>query len=251
MVDLSVDDVGYGARLFAHDDAYDVDLLAYADSGTMAKAEVGVDLVVGGYGEDATGGQDGVFLYYDGTIVKGGVFEEESFQKRSRGGGVDTLACGYDVVKFVLAFEDDEGARLGLGHVHACLDVGFYVERRTLRYVVFPEEESFAEGVACEGGLGAYEEEKFANFGLEDDDESDEADAHNLAEECARETHVEEIGDLACDDDDEDGPEDAYDVGAANEAVEVEKESGNQKDVDDVDKTDGMESCNKCGHERV
>ena len=248
VVNLSVDDVGNGTCLFADDDAYDVDLFADTDGGAVSKSEVGVDLVVRGDGKDASGGEDGVFLNYDGTVVEWGVFEEESFEEGGGGGGVDAFACGDDVVEFVLAFEDNERAGFGLRHVHAGLDVGLYVERRGLRDVVFPEEEAFAEGVAGKGGLGANEEEEFANFGLEDDNQRNQADAYYLAEQGSGKAHVEEIGDLTCDDDDEDGPKDANDVGSSNQAVEVEKECGYQEYVDDVDKADGMETCDEREH---
>lgn len=180
--------------------------------------------------------------------MKGRVFEEKCLEQGSRGGGVDAFACGDDVVQLVLAFEDDECSGFRLRHVHAGLDVRLDIERRALGEVVFPEKESFLERVASERGFGADEKEEFPDFGLEDDDESDEADAHNLAEECAREAHVEEVGNLSCYDYDENCPEDADDVGAADEAVEIEKERRYQEDVDDIDEADGMEACDKCEH---
>lgn len=47
VVDLTVHDVRDGAGFFAHDDAYDVNLLAYAYCRAVTEAEVGVNLVVG------------------------------------------------------------------------------------------------------------------------------------------------------------------------------------------------------------
>lgn len=47
VVDLTIYDVRDGARLLAYDDAYDVNLLAYAYCRAVTEAEVGVNLVVG------------------------------------------------------------------------------------------------------------------------------------------------------------------------------------------------------------
>ena len=73
---------------------------------------------------------------------------------------------------------------------------------------------------------------------MEDDDQGDEANAHDAAKDLAAEAHVEQGEDAPCDVDDNDGPEDAHDVGAANQTVEPIDEGGDHDDVEDVDETD-------------
>lgn len=114
-----------------------------------------------------------------------------------------------------------------------------------LAQIVFPEEEPFFEGVAGCGGLGTHEEQEFADFGLEDDDESDESHAHDLSEDAAGEPHAEAAGELPGDDDDDDGPEDAHHVGAADKAVGVEEKESDEQDVDDVDEANAGQAGNK------
>ena len=88
---------------------------------------------------------------------------------------------------------------------------------------------------AGELGLGADEEEEFAYFGLEHDDKGDESDAHDAAEDLAAETHVEHVEDAPGYVEDEHGPEDAYDVGAFEESIELIYEGCNHQDVEHID----------------
>ena len=112
MEDLAVDGIGDGAGLFADDDAYGVELLGDAYGRTMAETEVGVNVGVGGYGKNAACGKYGVAADDDRAVVERGILEKQRFEERGRGSGVDGVACGDEVVEFVLAFEDDESASL-------------------------------------------------------------------------------------------------------------------------------------------
>lgn len=237
VVYFAAEGVGDGASFFGDDDADDVELLGDADSTAVSEPEVGVDVYSRGDGEYAASGEDLVAFNDNGAVVEGRVFEEEGFEEGCGDAGVDDLACADEFFDFVAALEDDEGAGLALRHVHAGLDVGLEVGAGVLVDIAAPELEAFGEGVARELGLGADEEEEFAYFGLEHDDKGDESDAHDAAEDLAAETHVEHVEDAPGYVEDEHGPEDAYDVGAFEEAVEFIDEEGYHEDVEDVDKS--------------
>ena len=238
MVDFAFDGVGDGSGLFGDDDADDIELLGDADGAAVAQAEVGVDVGARGDGEDAPRGEHLVAAHDDGSVVQRGVFEEERLDECGGGHGVDGLAGAHQLFHFVAALEDDEGAGLALRHVHAGLDVGFEVGAAMLVDVAAPELEPLGEGVAGDLRLGADEEEEFAYLGLEDDDEGDEANAHDAAQYLAAETHAQRGEDAPGDVHDEEGPENTDDVGAFQHAIEVVYQHGYHEDVEDVDKSD-------------
>ena len=115
--------------------------------------------------------------------------------------------------------EDEQGTRLARGHVHTGLDVGVEVDARPCRHIVPPKLESLDNGVAGELGLGAYEEEELAHFGLEDYDQGNDADIDDAAKYLGAETHVEEVGKAPADNDGDHRPEDADGIGAFDSAV--------------------------------
>ena len=97
--------------------------------------------------------------------------------------------------------------------------------------IATPKLEALGHRVAGELCLRAYEEEELTHLGLEDDDQRDNADADDAAEYLCAETHVEEVGELPSDINDHDGPENAYDIGATNQPVELEHQDGNQQNI--------------------
>ena len=135
-------------------------------------------------------------------------------------------------------FENDESAGFGLGHVHAGLDVGLEIDPGAFVDIAFPELETFENGVAGELGLGADEKKKFADFGLKDDDQGDEADTHDAAKDLAAETHVENVENAPGDIHDDEYPENAYDVSAFEQMIQLIDKESHQEDVQDIDKTD-------------
>ena len=118
--------------------------------------------------------------------------------------------------------------------MHAGLDVGLEVGAFVFVDIAAPELEAFGHGVAGELGLGTDKEEEFPDFGLEDDDEGNETDAHDAAEDLAAEAHVEGFEDAPCNVHDKERPEDADDVGAFQHAVKLVNEEGNDENVKDV-----------------
>ena len=170
----------------------------------------------------------------DGPVVERRVFEEKGFEKGGGGNSVDGFACADKFFDFVGAFEDDEGSGFALRHVHAGLDVGLEVGTFVFVDIAAPELEAFGHGVAGELGLGTDKEEEFPDFGLEDDDEGNETDAHDAAKDLAAEAHVEGFEDAPGNVHDKERPEDADDVGAFQHAVELVNEEGNDEYVEDV-----------------
>ena len=103
--------------------------------------------------------------------------------------------------------------------MHTGLDVGVKVDAGTFAHVAPPKLETLDEGVACELGLGADEEQEFAHLGLEYDDQSDDTNINDAAKYLGAETHIEEVGNSPTDDDTYYCPKDADDVGTFYQSV--------------------------------
>ena len=238
VMDFAFKSVGDGSGFLGDDDGENVQLFGYADGTAVAETEIGVDVEAGSDGEDAPGGEDLVAADDDGTIVEGRVFEEQGFEKGGGNHSIDSFAGADKLFHLVGAFENDESAGFGLGHVHAGLDVGFEIDPGAFVDIAFPELETFEDGVACELGLGADEKKEFADFGLKDDDQGDEADTHDTSKDLAAETHVENVENAPGDIHDDENPENAYDVSAFEQMIQLIDKESHQEDVQYIDKTD-------------
>ena len=122
--------------------------------------------------------------------------------------------------------------------MHAGVDVWVEIDACTPCHIAPPKLETLDEGVASELCLSADEQQELTHLGLEDDDQGDDADVDDAAKYLGAEAHVEQVGDPPADDDAYYRPEDADDVGAFDQTVELVDQYGYQQDIEDVDKTD-------------
>lgn len=241
-MNLTSQGVGDGSGLLTDNDTQHIELFGDANGGAVTEAEVGVDIEPRGDGENAAGGEDGVSAGDDSSVVEGRVFEKQCLDKGRRGKGVDPLAGGHKVVNLVATLEDNQRSRFRLRHVHAGVDIGFVVDSLFVAlYIMFPEFDTFEEGFV-ELGLGAHEEEEAPYLGLEDDNKGDEADADDGTQYGSEETHAQHIGGSPDDEQDDERPENQYDICAFDESVDVVYQCGDKGDVDNVDDVDRWET---------
>ena len=81
---------------------------------------------------------------------------------------------------------------------------------------------------------GAQYQQEFSDFLLEDDDQGNQPYLHEATHQAAGHAHVQELGPFPKGPDNHDPQKDVYGNGAPYQPVEVKKQDGDQKDVDQV-----------------
>ena len=118
--------------------------------------------------------------------MQGAVLEKDVFDEAGVHVGIDGVAGVFVVVERHPLFDDDEGAGLGLGHVHAGIhdgdDIGLFA------LVLVLEEEVEKESPPL---VRAQLHEESLDFVLKQNDEDEQAHAHELVHNRADEPHVE------------------------------------------------------------
>ena len=194
-----------GSCLFADNDGNGIGLLGDAEGSTMAQAEVFGDVERVADGQDAASRRNASVADDHGSVVKGGVLEEDVLDEFGIDAGINGFARLDDVGKGHFALQNDECADKILRHVVARHDDGQQGGVFGFFGRVFGEE---ADEVA-QSALAADGEEETADFFLEDDEQSEGSDADEFVEDAAEEFHLEYLGnDNPDDDEDEDAVED-------------------------------------------
>ena len=213
-------------------DHKDDTVVVFGDSygGAMTEAVVAWDFVVVGDWQDASGRHNLIVGDDHGTIVKGAVFEEDVLYQRFADDGIDGHAGDEDIGQGVLSGDDDEGTLFDVAHRLAGLADGVGVECDGFLFAV-EETEEFQVAVA---GLGSDGEQESPDLGLEDNDEGNEAHAHEGTQDGGEQLHLQGVDELPDQEDGDDADEDADGGGAFKQSIERIKQHRHQYDVDDV-----------------
>ena len=218
------------ARLFRHDDGQCVGYLGDAQCRAVTQSHRFGNLVVVRYRQDAGRGGNAVVGNDEGAVVQRTVLEEDVLDEPRVHVGIDGVAGVLVVVERYPLFDDDEGARLGLGHVHAGIDDRYDVGLFALLLVF--EEEVEEEPPSL---VGAQLHEKPFDFVLKQNDENEQTHAHELVHDGADEPHVEYLFDHDPHPHEGQHPgKDAYRARLLHHLVEGVEQQGHDEYVDNV-----------------
>ena len=105
---------GDGARLLGDDDHHRVGVLAHAQGGPVAGAQLGADVLVAGKGQDAAGGVNLALPDNHPPIVDGLLVEKDIGDKLGGGRGLDNGTGGHNLAQLGLALKDNQRAHAQL-----------------------------------------------------------------------------------------------------------------------------------------
>ena len=225
------------ARLLADDDTEGVALLAHAQRGTVAQAQLFGNVEVVAHGQYAARRAQPVVGDDEGAVVQGRVLEEDVLDEPLVDVGVDDVARGDDVVERHVALDDNERAHLGLRHRHAGHDHGHDAPAQAVAVggivVAMLRHEQAQHGAYV--AVAAHVVEELADVVLEDDDNGNHAHRHQLVEDGAEQAHLEYLRDEhPHDDEDDDAHEGVERARLTHQPVDVEQEHTYQQNVDKV-----------------
>ena len=172
---------GNNPCFFGDDEGDGVGFLTEAEGGAVAEAEVAVEVLALGDGEDAGGGEDAIIAEDEAAVVERGFWLEDGDDELRGELAVDGDAGFREGADIDLALDGDEGAELAVGeienHVRDDLD-GLAVL-----------------GDGAEEVMGAECGEGAAELWLEDDDEGDGEEGGDALDEPEDDDEAEKAGD--------------------------------------------------------
>ena len=240
---MRTEHVGIGsadvACLFADHDGKGIGLLADAFCGTVAKAELLGYVEVMADGQDARGSCYPALHDYHGSVVQRAVLEEYVLDEPLCYLGIDLLARTDELGEGQVVLQDNEGTHALLAHVHASHDDGedglALVAELTLLLVPVETEEA-EEAMSLLTGTEVVEEAAYVF--LEEDDDSQSSDAHQLVEDAAQKLHLQYLADdNPATDEEQYAIEDVHRARLLHQFVAIVEYDGYKENVNEVFET--------------
>lgn len=220
------------ACLLAHYDADGIRDLTQAQGRTVTQAEALRDIHVMAYGKYAPHGHNAVGGDYHGTVMEGGVLEEDIFDQAHIDVGIDYVAGFLIVGQGHLALHAYQCAGLGFRHGDAGIYYGHDLGVDLVIIIVITMKQPAQMPPSA---VGAYVDQEALDLILKDDDKHYETYAHELVEDCARQAHIQYLG---RDDPDHDKEQDtikqAQGAAALHHTVYVVEQHPDEQDVKDI-----------------
>ena len=215
--------------LLAHDDGNGISSLGNTLCRTVTQSQIAGNVGVVGHRQDTASAHDLAAGNDEGAIVQRTVFKENILNQARIDVGLDHIARALIVSQRYRLLDDDEGASLGLGHVHAGIN-----HRQNPLFLILDFRlalEQFFKDFEAPAGTQLGQEP--LDLVLEQDNKDKQTDVNEFVHECAYQAHVQNlVHHHPGNDKGEHADKDVERTRIFHRAVQVVEQGRHQQDVD-------------------